>query len=197
MAIEQRLDEAQELVRAHQQLNDYLSRGNLLPQNSALGLLNETNSFLRENPNLFPKDPEESLYVEEARRRLGVHSRSLELRLTGKPITMSEITTLYGIEVQDLSTIEPWLVDPENKTRIKAAAEENYINDPRDPSIHPIANDIPQERINAFRFGERGILSFTRALSSLITNTFVIGHNINQVQVTATEEARSYYSPHK
>ena len=118
MAIEQRLDEAQELVRAHQQLNDYLSRGNLLPQNSALGLLNETNSFLRENPNLFPKDPEESLYVEEARRRLGVHSRSLELRLTGKPITMSEITTLYGIEVQDLSTIEPWLVDPENKTRI-------------------------------------------------------------------------------
>lgn len=179
------------LLQESEKIEKFGSRYNEYPQQQAKAVHEGMRRIIEEVSDLLPSS-EEELYIGELKRKLSAQALGLEHYLEGKPYTLEDIINYYGIELEDLSQLQPWLL--ENRQKTQDAIERLYEKSDITSYELALPSDIPRIRNQAEGFAATHIQNYHQKLGNLFENLTAAGSYLRNITSEPSTTERSYFN---
>lgn len=183
---------AEKLLETDERIGKFSSRHREYPEQEARKVFEGITRLVEEIPdNIRPASVDE-LYEGELRRNLSSRALGLEHFLEGKPYTLEDVISLYGIEEGDLIELRPWLV-ANRQTTIEAIGRLFDNNEVMNYEL-ALSGDIPRIRTQAEGYAGAQIQNYHQKLGNLFDDLTAAGTYLRRITSEPSTTDRSYFN---
>jgi hypothetical protein len=185
------LEEAEKLFARVEAVGKFHSKYHVLPMGASNDILDEMKALAQKIPNVKKLVSREDLVQRELKRRLEGEARHIAMQLKGRRYTPEQTMDLYGVPVEDVKDLLPWLRANKKETansidRLfgQTNVESRQIRPSFDiPDVETMAEQVAKNRIETYH------LNIGPALEKLTE----VGGLIREVRAVPTRTGRAYF----
>lgn len=186
------LETARTLWNTDKQLDKFDSKFKALPRTKAISMYEGMSMLMDRIQEHSAPETKDDLYESELKRSLRSKIVSVEHTIEGKPYTLDDVVTLYGLDKKDLHELLPWL---EANKRITIDAIDRLFENTEIISYESIlSSDIPRIRQQSEGFAGSQITNYHQKLGNLFEELTAAGNYLHRITSEPSTTKRSYFN---